>query len=264
MKLTEINIYPVKSMGCISLKEATALPAGLKYDRRWLLLEEDGNFMTQRNFPDMAKVKFEWKENGFEARFLGSDIEPILIPFDEYQKSKIVAQVWDDEVSAFPMQKNIDEWFSELFNKKCSLVRIEENAVRKNIKGYPGKISSFADITPFLIIGEASLEDLNSRMDTPIPMTRFRSNFVFSGGAAFVEDDWETFKIGNIKFKRYKKCGRCKVTTIDQDTGIRMNDEPLATLSKYRKEDRNLNFGLRAFLADGQKAGVIKLGDEIT
>lgn len=248
-------------MGRIPLKEATVLPAGLKYDRRWLLLDENGTFMTQRHYPEMATINFAWKENGFEVSY--KNLGPTLIPFERPDSPVSVSQVWDDKVDARKMGENINEWFSEVFNKKCQLVRIEENAVRKSLKGKPDKISSYADITPFLIIGENSLNDLNEKLTTPIPMSRFRSNFIFSGGEAFCEDDWTKFKIGQIHFKRYKKCGRCKVTTIDQDTGIKMGDEPLATLSKYRKEDRNLNFGLRAFLGDEQREESIKLGDEV-
>ena len=250
-------------MGWLSLNGATALPAGLQYDRRWLLLNKNGKPMTQRDLPEMTKVKFAWKENSFEARYDGGNFGTINLPFKKPGTPVITAQVWDDEVAAREMDKPINEWFSEVFNDKYKLVRIEENAVRRSLKGKPDKISSFADITPFLIIGEASLNDLNSRLDTPLPMIRFRPNFVFSGGQPYEEDNWNEFKIGNIYFKKYKKCGRCKVTTIDQNTGIKMGDEPLNTLSKYRKEERQMNFGIRAFLGDGQGEGIIKLNDEI-
>lgn len=263
MKLTEINIYPVKSMGSISLKEATVLPAGLQYDRRWLLNDEEGNFLTQRHIPEMAKVKFTRAENGFKVNYVDANYGSILIPFESPASSAITATVWDDKVSAYRMNKSISEWFSDLFKRKCYLVRIAENAIRRSTKGKPDKVSSFADITPFLIIGTASLDDLNSRMETPIPMSRFRPNFVFSGGEAYAEDYWDIFQIGNLHFKKYKKCGRCKVTTIDQKSGIKMGEEPLATLSKYRKEDRNLNFGIRAFLDGQQNETIIRLNDSV-
>ena len=248
-------------MGRISLSAATVLPAGLAYDRRWLLLDEHGTFMTQRHYPAMAVIKFTWKENGFEVNY--KNLEPTFLPFEKPDSPLITSQVWDDKVKTRKMGKNINGWFSEIFNRKCQLVRIEENAVRKSLKGKPDKISSFADITPFLIIGENSLNDLNKKLATPIPMSRFRPNFVFSGGGAFCEDGWDEFKIGQIHFKKYKKCGRCKVTTIDQDTGIKMGDEPLTTLNKYRKEDQNLNFGLRAFLGEGHHGGSIRINDEV-
>ncbi len=263
MKLTEINIYPIKSMGRISLTEATVLPVGLQYDRRWLLLDAESNFMTQRNYPQMARIKFKWEENGFTTNYIGENYDSINIPFEAPDSPIITTQVWKDKVEALAMSDEINNWFSEIFKQNCQLVRIVENAVRKNMEGNPDKISSFADITPFLIIGENSLVDLNSHLATPVPMTRFRPNFVFSGGDAFCEDDWDEFKIGDIHFKKYKKCGRCKVTTIDQDTGEKMGDEPLATLGKYRKKDKQLNFGVRAFLKDGQGESIIKLNDEV-
>ena len=250
-------------MGRISLKEVIVLPAGLQYDRRWLLLDKDGNFMTQRNYPQMARVKFKWEESGFAVSYLGENFGSINIPFEIPDTPVFTTQVWKDKVAARTMQSEINSWFSEIFKQNCQLVRIKENAVRKNLEGKPDKITSFADAASFLIIGENSLKDLNSRMETPIPMSRFRPNFVFSGDEPFAEDNWEEFKIGDINFKKYKKCGRCKVTTIDQETGEKMGDEPLATLGKYRKEERRLNFGVRLFLGNKQEKGIIKLNDEI-
>ncbi len=250
-------------MGGISLKEALVLPAGLQYDRRWMLLNEDGRFMTQRHLPEMARIKFQWKGNGFQTTFKGGNFETIEIPFEVPDVEAVTGQVWDDQVLVKEMSGNLSGWFSEVLKTKCRLVRIVENAVRHSLKGKPDKISSFADITPFLIIGEASLEDLNSRMEIPISMSRFRSNFVFSGGEPYDEDNWDTFNIGNINFKKYKKCGRCKVTTIDQESGIKMGDEPLNTLSKYRKEEKQMNFGLRAFLNENNIGDIVKINDEI-
>ncbi len=250
-------------MGGIRLEEALVLPAGLRYDRRWMLLNEDGRFMTQRHLPEMARIKFQWKERGFEATYKGGGFESIEIPFEVPDAETVTGQVWDDEVLVRDMPNDLSGWFSEVLKTKCRLVRIEENAVRHSLKGMPDKISSFADITPFLIIGESSLEDLNSRLETPLPMSRFRSNFVFSGGAPFEEDNWDTFKIGDINFKKYKKCDRCKITTIDQETGVKMGDEPLNTLSKYRKEGKKMNFGIRAFLDKNNEGGIVKVNTEI-
>jgi len=264
MQLTGINIFPIKSMGGMSLQEATALPAGLQYDRRWMLLDEDGRFLTQRHLPAMARIKFQWKEKGFEANFSGGGFGAIRIPFELPGTEAAVAKVWDDEVLVRDMPQELGEWFSEVLETKCRLVRIVENAVRHSLKGKPDKVSSFADITPFLIIGEASLQDLNSRIETPLPMSRFRSNFVFAGGQPYEEDDWDVFAVGDLVLKKYKKCGRCKVTTIDQETGVRMGDEPLNTLSKYRKEGRNMNFGVRAFLDGSNRASLVRIGDEVT
>ena len=250
-------------MGRIILKESTVLPTGLQYDRRWMLVDGEGKFVTQRSLPEMARVKFEWTENGFDVSYSGVDHGAIKIPFEMPSSPAFSVQVWDDKVAARAMSKEINDWFSGVFVKKCQLVRMEDNAIRKSTIGKPDKLSSFADITPFLIIGESSLNDLNGKMKTPIPISRFRPNFVFSGGDAFVEDKWDEFKIGDILFKKYKKCGRCKVTTIDQDTGEKRGEEPLETLGKYRKEDRQLNFGIRASLGESDGKAVVKLNDEV-
>lgn len=264
MKITEINIYPIKSMGSLSLDEAQVLPAGLKHDRRWMLLNENGKFLTQRNIPEMALVRFKQKENGFDVFYKDDLNNSIFIPFEvPVDSDKMTAQVWDDKVQAYLMDAYFSTWFSNTFNKKCQLVRIVENDVRINTKGEPDKVSSFADGMPFSIAGEQSLMDLNSRLNEPVPMTRFRFNFIFSGGTAYEEDDWNEFKIGNVHFVKNKKCGRCKVVTIDQKTGIKMGEEPLATLSAYRKENRQINFGIRGYMKNREQKGMITSGDKV-
>lgn len=262
MKLSQINIFPIKSMGSLTLKEASVLPAGLQYDRRWMLLNEAGKFMTQRDEPLMALIQFEWAENGFNLQY--KDVESsVFIPFAIPDSPIETVQVWEDKVAARRMSEEINTWFTQVIGSPCQLVRIEENAIRKNSKGKPDKISSFADSMPFLIVGEASLHDLNQRLEQPVPMSRFRANFIFSGGNAFEEDHWSKFRIGTVHFKKHKKCGRCTVITIDQQTGIKMGEEPLATLSTYRKENRKVHFGMYATLVDSQQSGQVHLNDEV-
>ena len=263
MTLTEINIYPVKSMGRIRMSEALVQLAGLQYDRRWMLLDEQGTFMTQREHPTMAKVDFAWKEEGFEVSFRGSDIQPEMLPFATPDAAVETVQVWKDEIEARLVQGGINNWLSEVLDTPCRLYQVEKNAMRRSLESGHSEINSFADVSPFLIIGEASLADLNSRIETPVPMTRFRPNFVFEGGTAFQEDNWDTFKIGDVAFKRRKKCGRCIMTTIDQQTGVRQGNEPFRTLREYRTEDRQAKFGLAVFTADGQGEAMVRVGDSI-
>ena len=122
MKLTEINIYPITSMGGMPLKEATVLPAGLQYDRRWLLLDGNGNFFTQRNLPEMAKVKFEWQENGFNVKYPEENYGSINIPFEKPDTTIFTTQIWNDKVAAQAMPDDINVWFSEIFKQKCQAI----------------------------------------------------------------------------------------------------------------------------------------------
>ncbi len=156
--------------------------------------------------------------------------------------------------------QQIDSWFSEIIGIKCHLVKMPETTKRVVDESYAkNKIVSFADGYPFLIIGQASLDDLNSRMEIPLPMNRFRTNFVFTGGNPFEEDNWKKFKIGNLKFEAVKPCARCVITTTNQETAERLH-EPLLTLSKFRKIDNKVMFGMNVVC---ESTGEIKVGDKI-
>jgi len=258
--LSEINIYPVKSLGGISLQSSEVEERGLKYDRRWVLVDETNTFFTQRDFPEMALIKVAIEKDGLRLQHKTKTVEPLLIPFEfKHQKTEKVV-IWDDTVIAEFYNNNIDEWFSEILGIKCHLVKMPESTRRVVDQKYSeNKIVSFADGYPFLIIGQSSLDDLNSRLDTPLPMNRFRTNFVFTGGKAFEEDHWKKFKIGEVKFEAVKPCARCVITTTNQETAERLH-EPLLTLSKYRKVGNGVMFGMNVVC---HSAGRVNLGDQI-
>ncbi|MBK7631864.1 MAG: MOSC domain-containing protein [Ignavibacteriales bacterium] len=258
--LSQIFVYPVKSLGGISLKSSEVGERGLKYDRRFLLVDENAEFITQRDYPQMAFLKLSFSDNGFNV-LNSQNNSKIFIPFGSTSNETIKVKIWDDICNAFVVNKDLDIWFSSAINKKCSLVYMPDAEQRIVEKKYINEahIVSFADAYPFLIIGQASLDDLNSRLQTPIPMNRFRTNFVFTGGDPYEEDDWKDFKIGNTEFKAVKPCARCVITTIDQQTAIR-NDEPLKTLSTYRKTNNKIMFGMNLIC---HKTGKISLNEKI-
>jgi hypothetical protein len=259
-KLTEINIFPVKSLSGYSVKSAVVTDRGLKYDRRWMLIDENGKFITQRSMNNMALLRAEVKGEVVE---LSSKISNEKITFNVNQETdkNIEALIWDDIVSTNQVSELIDEWLSDTLNIKCSLVYMPEDSKRMVDYKYSlnNDITSLSDAFPFLIIGEESLNDLNSRLTKKICMDRFRTNFVFSGGNPFDEDKWKKIQIGNIFFYPVKPCSRCVVTTIDPETGYKEN-EPLATLSLFRKENNKINFG-QNMLHSG--IGEINIGAEI-
>ncbi len=261
--LSEINIYPVKSLGGISLQSSVVEERGLKYDRRWLLVDENRIFMTQRDFPQMALIELSLSENNLIANSKTENSFPtISIPLNYFTEERIDVVIWNDKCNAVPVGKDYDDWFSAALKTKCRLVHMPEDERRIVEKKFVSddKIVSFADAYPFLIIGQSSLDDLNSRMEVKLPMNRFRTNFVFTGGGAFEEDNWKDFTLGSVKFRAVNPCARCVITTTDQETAVR-NTEPLKTLATFRKFGNKVMFGMNV-VADTN--GIVYVGDKIS
>jgi len=258
--LTQINIYPIKSLGGISLQSATVEERGLQYDRRWMLVDEQNKFITQRLHPKMALLKVEINNDLLTIKHKQNKLSPLTIPLLPYDDEEINVQIWKDNVTALKYSHDANDWFTEAIDFKCQLVYMPDSTKRKVDPKYAkNKMVSFADGYPFLIIGEESLNDLNERLEEPLPMTRFRTNFVFGGGKPFDEDNWKTIKIGNMVFHSTKSCSRCVITTINQNTGI-TGKEPLKTLATFRQKDNKVMFGMN-LIADG--FGKVTVGDEI-
>lgn len=256
-KISEINIYPVKSLGGITVRSANVKPKGLEHDRRWMLINEENVFLTQRIHNHMALFKMSFSDNGFRVSFKGDQLD---IPFT-MQGDPIRARIWDDEVTVQEVSPAHSEWFTKNIGMPVRLVAFPEENSRPIDARY--KVGddhvSLADGYPLMILGESTLEDLNQRLKQPVPMNRFRPTFVFTGGDAFDEDTWKRFSIGEARFAGVKPCMRCVLITVDQETGIK-GIEPLATLSTYRKRDKGVSFGQNVIPI---KLGQISIGDEI-
>ncbi len=260
LTLSEINIYPIKSLGGISLQSSEVEERGLRYDRRWVLVDETNTFFTQRDFPEMALIKVAIGNDGLKLQHKRKNIKQLTVPFDFDHSEKDNVVIWDDTVIGEFYNNQIDDWFSEILGIKCHLVKMPESTKRIVDETYAkDKIVSFADGYPFMIIGQASLDDLNSRMEVPLPMNRFRTNFVFTGGKPFEEDHWKKFKIGDVEIEAVKPCARCVITTTNQETAERLH-EPLLTLSKFRKFDNNVMFGMNLVC---ESTGIVNVGDRI-
>lgn len=250
MRLSQINIYPVKSLDGFSPESAIVEKRGLQYDRRWLIVDENNVFITQRTSGRMALLKAEIAGD-FLKIFEKKDPENnITLPLfggvgggtTEGGYSEV--QIWNDVVKAAATTPEADQFLSDFLEKKCRLVKMTDAFDRRVEEDYnTGEdIVSFADGYPFLIIGEASMRDLNERLDTPLSLRRFRANFIFSGGEPFIEDNFKYFKIGEVDFTGVKNCARCVLTTRDPDTGIK-GKEPLQTLMAYRQKGTKTLFG---------------------
>ena len=258
LRLTEIWIYPIKSLGGIRLASSPVLQKGLRYDRRWMLVDEHNTFMTQRICPQMALFKVNLEDSHLSVTH---NRNTLRFPIQPPEGSLFNTGIWDDTVEVQKMDQETSNWFSEQLGITCTLVSFPEKNARP-VEPKSGRYQehvSLADAYPFLIVGEASLADLNNRLKEPLPMNRFRPNFVFSGGLAFEEDEWKNFRIGNNRFVGAKTCARCAITTVNQDTA-KMGIEPLATLAHYRRRDNKVHFGQNVIAIDH---GEIFEGDEI-
>jgi uncharacterized protein YcbX len=275
MKVTEINIYPIKSLGGISLEECLIEKRGFEFDRRWMLTDKNGEFFTQREFPKMATLSIEIKDNSLQIS--NSKNEQINVPFEFEKNQTQKVTVWNSICDAFVLPGNINEWLSNVLETDCQLVYMHDESEREISEFFrqDNEIVSFADGYPFLLIGENSLNDLNEKLETKLPMNRFRPNIVIDGAEAFAEDRWKKIQIGDSVFRSTKPCARCVMTTVEQNSGEFDGKEPLKTLAKYRLakdvfpgELESLDLSANAVLF-GQNlvaenfGGKIKLGDEV-
>ena len=260
LRVSELWIYPVKSLGGIQVSEATVSDRGFLHDRRWMLVGEKGKFLSQREFPNLALLQVNLHSNSLEVFVKNQSDYKIQIPFLEDARSSKV-EVWGDICEAWQYPDTINNFFSDYLHQKVSLVYMPDKSRRQVESKYAknGEITSFSDGYPFLLIGQASLEDLNEKLPEPITMNRFRPNIVFEGGISYEEDTWANFNIAEIDFFCAKPCARCIVTTISQDTA-QQGKEPLKTLSTYRKFGNKILFG-QNLLHQGE--GIIRVGDEI-
>jgi uncharacterized protein YcbX len=258
LTLAEIWIYPVKSLGGIRLPEAIALNKGLAYDRRWMLINKAGEFLTQRILPQLALFHLTMGEQFLHIRF---DNEKLAVSKSQNVGPPLRATVWNDTVTVAAVSEAADRWFSQQLQQPVRLVQFPEDSPRPVDSTYAPADThvSLADGYPYLVIGEASLRDLNTRLKSPVPMNRFRPNFVVAGSMPYEEDNWKNFRIGGALFAGIKPCARCVMTTVNQQTAER-GTEPLATLAGYRKKNGKVYFGQNALAA---ATGIVHEGDKI-
>jgi len=262
MQISEINIYPIKSLKGISLNEAIVEDRGLRHDRRWMLIDTNKRFLTQREVPAMARVALESSEKGFVARVGNESLE---VPFSPGTEEYCSAKIWSSSVRSEIYPDDVNDWFSKAIGTECRLVAMPEGAHRAVSPFYAVRrfkdTVSFADGYPFMLIGQASLDDLNSRLREPVPMNRFRPNFVVTGTEAFAEDKWRIIRIGSTVFHVVKPSERCVLTTVDQTLGEKTGKEPLRTLSIFRTIRGKVLFGENLIAENAGDS--IKVGDRL-
>jgi len=236
MHISEINIYPIKSLKGISLDSAVVEERGLEYDRRWMLTTRDGMFFTQREFPRMATLSVWIEEDGSGLGVAADRFGDVFVPSQPDTGDKQQVTIWQSVCEGEVYGGALNEWFSDVIGTNCQLVYMPDQTRRSVNKRFDhgDDVVSFADGYPLMVLSEATLADLNSRLDDPLPMNRFRPNLVVSGSSAFAEDAWDKVRIGEAVFRSTKPCERCVMTTVDQSKGEFTGKEPLKTLASYR------------------------------
>ena len=259
IRVSGLCIYPVKSCRGIVLDRAEVTATGFAHDREWLVVDRHGVFMTQRDWPGLARVEVSLVPGGIELAADGMARLAVAAPEPEVPRQRVV--IWQDECEAAPASRDAAQWFSELLGTTCRLVRMPPSTVRQVDQHFAraGDQVGFADGFPFLLLSEASLAVLNRRLEEPLPMDRFRPNIGVRGSAPHAEDGWSLIVIGGLGFRIVKPCARCVITTTDQETAER-GPEPLRTLATYRLRDGKVEFG-QNLIHGGM--GTISVGDPV-
>lgn len=254
--LARIFVYPIKSTAPVELAAAEVEPQGLAHDRRYVVTDARGRFVTARRFPRMVLVQPTLVGAGLSLAAPGSDtlrLDPPSFP-DSYDKIR----VWRDEVDAQRCTREADEWFTRFLGIDARLYFMGEHTQRPRRGG--GKVS-FADAAELLVLSAASVADLNTRLETPVGIRNFRPNLVVSGSTPYAEDDWPDFQVGTARLRALWRCSRCVLTTVDPDTGrLHPDRQPLETLMQYRRDGEQAMFGLNVGVA---RPGRLRVGDAI-
>jgi uncharacterized protein YcbX len=259
IRLSALHVYPIKSCGGTAVEEWEVDERGLRHDRRWMLVDETGRFLSQRRHPRMALIATRIEDDRLVVS--APEMPSLQVPFDLARGGRMLASVWDDLVETLPVGYEADRWFEEFLGVRCRLVHLPDESVRRVDPefGTAGDRVGLADGFPFLLISEGSLADLNARLERPLPMNRFRPNLVVAGCEPFAEDGWRRVRIGAVDLRVVNPCARCAITTVDQESAAR-GKEPLRTLATFRKRGTKVLFGQN--LAHDE-TGILRVGDPV-
>lgn len=255
--IKELWIYPIKSLGGIQVMSANAMVEGFQYDRRWMLVDTDGKFITQREHHILATYTCEMDEDSIIVKNRNASI---TIPLDQQQDNIVSVKVWSSELDTHEVDSKISNWFSEQLSQDVRLVRMTDISHREKVikkEPYTTQVS-LADGYPYLIVGEQSMRTLNEKLDDPVSHIRFRANIIISSEVAHEEDALDSIKVGQAELKVIKPCARCVVITIDKEG--QAGKEPTKTLASYRKDGNKINFGANTICIE---EGMIRVGDSL-
>ena len=245
MVVKSIIIYPIKGMQGTSLASCNVLERGFENDRRYMLIDRNDNFVSQRSHPILALIRPQIIDD--EIRILFKSNVVLSFPLSLSSGRVVEATLFENTVQGTLVSDEVSNQLSNLIDDEVRLIKMTNEITRnkKLIKGPASTEVSFADGYPYLIAGTASLNQLNQKMDHSVMMDRFRPNIVVETNVPHEEDEWESIQIGNAKLMIIKPCARCQVITINQQTAVK-SKETLKVLSSYRKKDNKVFFGANA------------------
>ena len=254
MRIESLHIYPVKSCRGLSVSALELDSRGPVGDRRWMVVDAAGHFVTQREEPRLNRVTVDPRAGGWA---LAAEGLGVTIREREATVPRTVV-VWGDRVVAREHAAG-SRFFSDVLGRELALVAFGPEADRRAGSSAPDASVAFADAYPLLVVGRASLEELAGRLGEPIPSRRFRPNVVVAGGAPYAEDGWDRVRLGSVPMRMVKRCERCSMVTVD-DTGNK-GREPLTTLATYRRDGGKVYFGVN-LAHDG--LGTLRVGEPVT
>ncbi len=253
LNLTALYQYPMKSARGRALATATLDQFGLAGDRRWMLVDDAGRFVSQRDLAPMALLGVEPTETGVQLSWQGETFETAQ---PDGRGECVIAKVWNDTVVSPVADAAANTWLSARLGQSVRLVYCPDTALRGVDADYAtGKLVAYADGFPLLIVGQSSLDQLNERLARPVPMDRFRPNLVIGGAAPHAEDGWRRLRVGDAELEIVKPCSRCVMPSIDQATATRDPDINRA-LAAYRRRDGVIYFGMNAIVVRGSALNV--------
>jgi uncharacterized protein YcbX len=258
--LSTIHVYPVKSCAPLSPTQALVEPRGLAGDRRWMVTDESGAFLTARKFPQLTLIHAVPDRDGL---LLDAPDMPSLRLACPAPAPRIETTVWRSVVQALPASADADAWISDYLDLPARFVHMDADCTRPVSLEYglPGDEVSFADGYPLLLISQAALDALNARLARPVPMLRFRPSIVVAGTTPHAEDEWKRIRVGEVEFDVVKPCTRCVFTTVDFEQGaFDPSGEPLRTLTTYRRTPMGVTFGQNLI---PRGSGTLRLGDPV-
>jgi uncharacterized protein YcbX len=260
--VSALYIYPVKSCRAQTLTRAMLDARGLVGDRRFLVVDERGNFLTQRDVPPLALITSTVHDAHLTLARAGAP--SVSLPLEPEPSAPCDVVVWRDSLRAVDLGDEAANWLHDTLGRPARLVGIgaEFSRPMRQAGARPGDEVAFADAHPFLLLSEASLADLNSRLDLPVPMNRFRPNVVVRGAAAFAEDAWRRIRIGSVILRASGPCARCVITTTNQET-LERGKEPLRTLAAYRRGGHGSDVYFGQNYIHETKSGSIALDDGV-
>ncbi len=258
--VSALFVYPVKGTRAVPLAEAEVGDRGFVDDRRFLIVDPAGKFLTQRTLPRLALIA---GTIAGETLWLDAPgMAPLEVSRRPWGGPARSVEVWGDSCAAWSLGVRPAEWVSRFLGSPCELVFMPEASERPVDPALApeGARVSFADGFPFLLTSTSSLAEL-ARRGADVPMSRFRPNLVIDGAAPFAEDQWRAVRIGGVRFRLAKPCGRCSVTTVDQDSAVVAGLEPLRTLATFRRQDGEVMFGSNLV---HEARGTVRVGDQVT